>query len=169
MRRTLKALLRSHHYIIENRQDAIQTLIKWLPQPIDIAEHSYDAELRTGLNRDGTMTDAEIEAIIERVGEKKRPAGRSAGFLVRARGAEGAGTAIARSNGVMEYWKGWLEFRTNPLLELHHSKSRSVVSIRVVVFAQLGGSDNLRGDVMAAVHHVQVHVAVKTFQRMFDE
>ena len=73
VRRTLKALLRSHHHIIENRQDAIQTLIKWLPQPIDIAEHSYDAELRTGLNRDGTMTDAEIEAIIERVGEKKRP------------------------------------------------------------------------------------------------
>jgi len=25
------------------------------------------------LNRDGTMTDAEIEAIIDRVGEKKRP------------------------------------------------------------------------------------------------
>jgi hypothetical protein len=64
--------LRAHYHIVENRQDAIQTLIKWLPQPIDVAEHSYDAELKT-LNRDGTMTDAEIEAIIERVGEKKRP------------------------------------------------------------------------------------------------
>jgi NitT/TauT family transport system substrate-binding protein len=72
VRRTLKALLRAHYHIVENRQDAIQTLIKWLPQPIDVAEHSYDAELKT-LNRDGTMTDAEIEAIIERVGEKKRP------------------------------------------------------------------------------------------------
>jgi len=72
VRRTLKALLRSHYHIIENRQDAIQTLIKWLPQPLDVAEHSYDAELKT-LNRDGTMTDAELEAIIERVGEKKRP------------------------------------------------------------------------------------------------
>jgi NitT/TauT family transport system substrate-binding protein len=72
VRRTLKALLRAHYQIIENRQDAIQTLIKWLPQPIDVAEHSYDAELKT-LNRDGTMTDAEIDAIIERVGEKKRP------------------------------------------------------------------------------------------------
>jgi len=72
VRRTLKALLRAHYHIVENRQDAIQTLIKWLPQPLDIAEHSYDAELKT-LNRDGTMTDAEIEAIIERVGEKKRP------------------------------------------------------------------------------------------------
>jgi ABC-type nitrate/sulfonate/bicarbonate transport system substrate-binding protein len=72
VRRTLKALLRAHYHIVENRQDAIQTLIKWLPQPLDVAEHSYDAELKT-LNRDGTMTDAEIESIIERIGEKKRP------------------------------------------------------------------------------------------------
>lgn len=72
VKRTLKALLRSHHFILENRQDSIQTLIKWLPQPLDIAEHSYDDELKT-LSRDGTMTDAEINAIIERVAEKKRP------------------------------------------------------------------------------------------------
>jgi NitT/TauT family transport system substrate-binding protein len=72
VRRTLKALLRSHQYILANRQDTIQTLIKWLPQPIDIAEHSYDNELTT-LSRDGVMTDAEIEAIIARLGEKKRP------------------------------------------------------------------------------------------------
>lgn len=73
VRRTLKALLRAHHHILENRQDSLQTLIKWLPQPLDIAEHSYDAELKTGLNRDGTMTDAEINAIIEKLGDKKRP------------------------------------------------------------------------------------------------
>ncbi len=72
VRRTLKALLRAHRYILENRQETIQTLIKWLPQPVDIAEHSYDTELKT-LSRDGTMTDAEIEAIIARLGEKKRP------------------------------------------------------------------------------------------------
>ncbi|MDP9131296.1 MAG: ABC transporter substrate-binding protein, partial [Candidatus Binatota bacterium] len=47
VRRTLKALLRAHYHIVENRQDSIQTLIKWLPQPLDIAEHSYDAELKT--------------------------------------------------------------------------------------------------------------------------
>lgn len=72
VRRTLKALLRAHRYILENRQDTIQTLIKWLPQAMDIAEHSYDGELKT-LSRDGTMTDAEIGAIITRLGEKKRP------------------------------------------------------------------------------------------------
>ena len=72
VRRTLKSLLRAHNYIIENRQETIQLSIKWLPQALDIAEHSYDSELKN-LNRDGTMTDAEIEAIIARVGEKKRP------------------------------------------------------------------------------------------------
>lgn len=72
VRRTLKSLLRAHIYIIENRQDTIQLSIKWLPQALEIAEHSYDGELKS-LNRDGTMTDAELDAIIERVGEKKRP------------------------------------------------------------------------------------------------
>jgi ABC-type nitrate/sulfonate/bicarbonate transport system substrate-binding protein len=72
VKRTLKALLRSHQHILENRQETIQTLIKWLPQPIDIAEHSYDNELKT-LSRDGILTDTEIEAIIARVGEKRRP------------------------------------------------------------------------------------------------
>ena len=72
VKRILKSLLRAHNYIVENRQETIQLSIKWLPQPLDIAEHSYDAELKA-LNRDGTMTDAEIEAIIARVGEKRRP------------------------------------------------------------------------------------------------
>ncbi len=72
VRRTLKAMLRAHQFIADNRQETIQTSIKWLPQPLDIAEHSYDNELKN-INRDGTMTDAEIESIIERIGEKKRP------------------------------------------------------------------------------------------------
>ena len=71
IKRTLKALLRAHHYILENKQDTTQVLIKWLPQPLDVAEHSYDGELRT-LTRDGQMSDAEIDMIITRVGEKKR-------------------------------------------------------------------------------------------------
>jgi NitT/TauT family transport system substrate-binding protein len=72
IKRSLKALLRSHHYITENKQETIQTLIKWLPQPVDAAEHSFDSELKT-LSRDGILTDAEIEAIIARLGEKRRP------------------------------------------------------------------------------------------------
>jgi NitT/TauT family transport system substrate-binding protein len=71
-RRTIKALLRSHHYILENKQESIQILLKWLPQPPDIAEHSYETEMKT-LSKDGQMTDTELNALIERLGDKKRP------------------------------------------------------------------------------------------------
>jgi ABC-type nitrate/sulfonate/bicarbonate transport system substrate-binding protein len=69
---TLKALLRAHQYILDNRQETIAMMLKWLPQSRDIAEHSYDSELKT-LARDGLMTDAEVENLIVRLAEKKRP------------------------------------------------------------------------------------------------
>jgi NitT/TauT family transport system substrate-binding protein len=72
VRRTIKALLRAHHYILQNKQESIDVLLKWLPQPADVAEHSYEAELKT-LTRDGQMTDAELNALIDRLGDKKRP------------------------------------------------------------------------------------------------
>jgi len=72
VKRTLKALLRAHRFILENRQDTIPMMLKWLPQPVDIAGHSYEVELKT-LARDGQMTDAEVESLIVRLAEKKRP------------------------------------------------------------------------------------------------
>ena len=72
VRRTIRTLLRAHHYIFENKQESIQIMIQWLPQPVEIAVHSYEVELTT-LTRDGQMTDGEIEAVIARVGERKRP------------------------------------------------------------------------------------------------
>ena len=72
VKRTLKALLRAHQFILLNRQDTIPIMLKSLPQPLDVAEHSYDIELKT-LARDGQMTDAEVESLIERLAEKKRP------------------------------------------------------------------------------------------------
>ncbi len=72
VRRTMKALLRAHRFILENKAESIQILLKWLPQPPDIAEHSYETEMKT-LSKDGQMTDAEIHALIERLGDKKRP------------------------------------------------------------------------------------------------
>jgi hypothetical protein len=47
-------------------------MTQWLPQPMEIASHSYDLELKA-LTRDGQMTDDEIENLIARLGEKKRP------------------------------------------------------------------------------------------------
>jgi NitT/TauT family transport system substrate-binding protein len=72
VRRTIKTLLRAHHYILENKTDSVQVLLKWLPQPPDIAEHSYETEMKT-LSRDGQMTDAELNALIEKLADKKRP------------------------------------------------------------------------------------------------
>ncbi len=72
VRRTMKALLRAHRFILENKTESIQILLKWLPQPPDIAEHSYETEMKT-LSKDGQMTDAELHALIERLGDKKRP------------------------------------------------------------------------------------------------
>jgi ABC-type nitrate/sulfonate/bicarbonate transport system substrate-binding protein len=68
----LKALLRAHQFILDNRQETITMMLKWLPQSRDIAEHSYDSELKT-LAKDGLMTDAEVENLIVRLAEKKRP------------------------------------------------------------------------------------------------
>jgi ABC-type nitrate/sulfonate/bicarbonate transport system substrate-binding protein len=72
VKRVLKVMLRAHHYIFENKQESIQILLKWLPQPADIAEHSYETELKT-LTRDGQMSDADLDAVANRVGDKKRP------------------------------------------------------------------------------------------------
>ena len=72
VRRTMKTLLRAHHFILENKAESIQILLKWLPQPADIAEHSYETEMKT-LSKDGQMTDAELNSLIERLGDKKRP------------------------------------------------------------------------------------------------
>jgi ABC-type nitrate/sulfonate/bicarbonate transport system substrate-binding protein len=72
VRRTMKTLLRAHHFILENKAESIQILLKWLPQPADIAEHSYETEMKT-LSRDGQMTDAELNALIDKLADKKRP------------------------------------------------------------------------------------------------
>jgi NitT/TauT family transport system substrate-binding protein len=72
VRRTVKTLLRAHHYILENKQESMQVLLKWLPQPPDIAEHAYETEMKT-LSRDGQMTDAELNALIDKLADKKRP------------------------------------------------------------------------------------------------
>jgi hypothetical protein len=47
-------------------------MLKSLPQPQEVASRSYDLELKA-LAKDGQMTDSEMESLIERLGEKKRP------------------------------------------------------------------------------------------------
>jgi NitT/TauT family transport system substrate-binding protein len=72
VRKTLKALLRAHRYILDNRQETIQALLQWLPQTPEVAAHSYDFELKT-MTKDGLMSDAELAAVMVKLGDKKRP------------------------------------------------------------------------------------------------
>jgi NitT/TauT family transport system substrate-binding protein len=72
VKRTLRALLKAGRFISDNRQETIAVMLKWLPQAQEIAARSYDVELKA-LTKDGQMTDGEMESLIERLGEKKRP------------------------------------------------------------------------------------------------
>jgi ABC-type nitrate/sulfonate/bicarbonate transport system substrate-binding protein len=69
---TLGAVVRANRFIAENRQETINVMLKWLPQTQEVASRSYDIELKA-LTKDGQMTDAELESLIDRLGEKKRP------------------------------------------------------------------------------------------------
>jgi hypothetical protein len=55
-------------------------MLKWLPQTADVAARSYDLELKA-ITPDGQMTDAEMESLIERLGEKKKPLDEVRDFL----------------------------------------------------------------------------------------
>ena len=72
VKRTLHALIKANRFITENRQETIAVMLKSLPQPQEVASRSYDLELKA-LSKDGQMTDSEMESLIERLGEKKRP------------------------------------------------------------------------------------------------
>jgi ABC-type nitrate/sulfonate/bicarbonate transport system substrate-binding protein len=72
IKRTLRALLKANRFIAENQQETIRIMIKWVPQSPEIAARSYDLELK-GITQDGQMTDAELESLVERLGDKKRP------------------------------------------------------------------------------------------------
>ncbi|HET8563475.1 MAG TPA: hypothetical protein VFM35_06340, partial [Candidatus Binatia bacterium] len=72
VKRTLRALIKANRFIAENPQETIRVMVKWVPQPPEIAARSYDLELKA-ISKDGQMTDAEMEILIERLSEKKRP------------------------------------------------------------------------------------------------
>jgi NitT/TauT family transport system substrate-binding protein len=71
VRRGVRALLKANRFIDENRQETIKVLLQWVKQTPEIAARSYDVELKSIL-RDGTMTDAEMESFIDRLGNEKK-------------------------------------------------------------------------------------------------
>ena len=71
VRRGVRAILRANRFIDENRAETIKVLLQWVKQTPEIAARSYDVELKSIL-RDGTMTDAEMESFIDRLGNEKK-------------------------------------------------------------------------------------------------
>ena len=72
VKRGVRAMLRANRMIEENRQETIRILLHWVKQTPEIAARSYDAELKT-IQRDGIMSDADMENFLDRLSDKKRP------------------------------------------------------------------------------------------------
>jgi len=72
LRRTMRALLKANRFLENNREETVRIMSRYVPQTPELAARSYDVELKA-LAKDGTMTDAEMEALLERLAEKKRP------------------------------------------------------------------------------------------------
>jgi NitT/TauT family transport system substrate-binding protein len=72
VRRTLRALMKANRFIADNRDQTIGVLLQWIPQSQEIAARSYDLELKA-TTRDGQMSDVELESLIDRLGDKKKP------------------------------------------------------------------------------------------------
>lgn len=71
VRRGVRALLKANRFIGENRSETIKVLLQWVKQTPEIAARSYDVELKT-IQRDGIMTDADVENFITRLGNEKK-------------------------------------------------------------------------------------------------
>lgn len=71
VRRGVRAILKANRLIEENRQETIRVLLQWVKQTPEIAARSYDVELKT-IQRDGIMTDPDIENVIDRLGNEKK-------------------------------------------------------------------------------------------------
>ena len=40
VKKTIRALLRAHNFILDNKAETIQAMIRWPPQSLDVATHS---------------------------------------------------------------------------------------------------------------------------------
>jgi NitT/TauT family transport system substrate-binding protein len=68
IKRTLRAVLKAHRFIFDNKRETIRVMMQWLSQPPDAASRSYEVALLT-LSRNGEISDADLDLLTE----KKRP------------------------------------------------------------------------------------------------
>jgi NitT/TauT family transport system substrate-binding protein len=64
IKQLLRALLKGHRFIFENKQETIGIMMRWLSQSPEMAAHSYQLSL-VSLARNGEITDYEWERLTE--------------------------------------------------------------------------------------------------------
>ena len=64
VKQLLRALLKAHRFVFENRAETIQIMMRWLSQSQEIAAHSYQLAL-VSLAHNGEITDYEWERLTE--------------------------------------------------------------------------------------------------------
>ncbi len=65
VKKALRALLKSHRYILNNKKEVVPLMLRYLEQSPEIAERSYDL-LVISLSRNGEITDREWENLTEK-------------------------------------------------------------------------------------------------------
>lgn len=68
VRRAVRALMKAHRYVFENKMQVVPQMIRYLDQTPEVAERSYDL-LLISLSRNGEITDQEWDLLTE----KKKP------------------------------------------------------------------------------------------------
>jgi len=63
-KQVLRALLKAHRFIFENKAETVNIMMRWLSQPAEVAAHSYQLSL-VSLARNGEITDYEWERLTE--------------------------------------------------------------------------------------------------------
>ena len=59
VRRAVRALMKAHRYVFENKKEVVPQMIRYLDQRAEVAERSYDL-LVISLSRNGEITDARM-------------------------------------------------------------------------------------------------------------
>jgi NitT/TauT family transport system substrate-binding protein len=65
VKRGIRALMKAHRYIFENKKEVLPQMIRYLDQSPEVAERSYDL-LTVSLSRNGEITDQEWDILTEK-------------------------------------------------------------------------------------------------------
>jgi ABC-type nitrate/sulfonate/bicarbonate transport system substrate-binding protein len=58
VKRAVRALLKAHRFVFENKREVVPLMLRWLEQTPEVADRSYDLLLNS-LSRNGEITDQE--------------------------------------------------------------------------------------------------------------